>query len=323
MTAAAVTPEKKQVELIDFSDEESEVRSFLQCLPYISQLSCDPKFFQDVCSCISVRSREEAKQLVSLLQLLGFTLLLTGGLSTRYCQSVGTVLGLCGSDVDLILKPGQMFVGEASLLFSSTIQLHSLTLSHDNALLLCEWVGKGRVACSVTIEELSLSPLTARPSEKVSLKVVSGLASLLSYWKISWLNLTESCGPALSLIPLLLHDGPLTIRLSEDTVQQFLFLLHENQDGDLTRSFLIKVGGDLSSCCLNWELLHFLLQQSSAQTITVNLKKNSFLEESITRLLPFLDRVVLKTFYICYCGLFSRNKLVINFVLPGPVPALC
>ncbi|KAI4885075.1 hypothetical protein NFI96_008455 [Prochilodus magdalenae] len=31
--------EKKSVELWDWSDEESEVRSFLQCLPYISQLS--------------------------------------------------------------------------------------------------------------------------------------------------------------------------------------------------------------------------------------------------------------------------------------------
>ncbi|KAK3524959.1 hypothetical protein QTP86_011734 [Hemibagrus guttatus] len=31
--------QKKPVELIDWSDEESEVRSFLQCLPYISQLS--------------------------------------------------------------------------------------------------------------------------------------------------------------------------------------------------------------------------------------------------------------------------------------------
>ncbi|MCI4395246.1 hypothetical protein PGIGA_G00178160 [Pangasianodon gigas] len=38
--------EKKPVELIDCSDEESEVRSFLQCLPYISQLrfkEFDPK----------------------------------------------------------------------------------------------------------------------------------------------------------------------------------------------------------------------------------------------------------------------------------------
>ncbi len=31
-------PEKKQLELTGCSHEESEVRSFLQCLPYISQL---------------------------------------------------------------------------------------------------------------------------------------------------------------------------------------------------------------------------------------------------------------------------------------------
>ncbi len=30
--------EKKPVELIDWTDEESEVKGFLQCLPYISQL---------------------------------------------------------------------------------------------------------------------------------------------------------------------------------------------------------------------------------------------------------------------------------------------
>ncbi|XP_064859303.1 uncharacterized protein LOC135561533 [Oncorhynchus nerka] len=35
-------PEKKPVELKGWSDEESEVRSFLQCLPYISQLSFTP-----------------------------------------------------------------------------------------------------------------------------------------------------------------------------------------------------------------------------------------------------------------------------------------
>lgn len=76
--------------------------------------------------------------------------------------------------------------------------------------------------------------------------------------------------------------------------QQLLSLLHEIQDQDLTRSFLMKVGGDLSFCCLNWELLHHLLQQASAQTITVNLRKNRFIQENITRLLPFLGRIVFK-----------------------------
>ncbi|KAM9334315.1 uncharacterized protein ABDE67_022042 [Symphorus nematophorus] len=162
------------------------------------------------------------------------------------------------------------------------------------ALLLCQWVRRGRVASSLAVEELSLNPLTTRPSERVLLRVVSSLASLLRSWTVRRLDLTESSVPARGLIPLLLHNGPLTIKLSEDISQQLLSFLHEIQDEDLTRSFLTKVGGDLSSCCLNWELLHYLLQQSSAQTVTVNLRKNRFLQENVTRLLPFLDRIVFK-----------------------------
>ncbi|XP_031708266.1 uncharacterized protein LOC116386308 isoform X2 [Anarrhichthys ocellatus] len=182
----------------------------------------------------------------------------------------------------------------ASLLFRGATQVHSLRLSSDMALLLCRWVRRREAGRRLAVEELSLSPQKAQPSQRRLLKVVSSLASLLRYWTVTRLDLTEFCAPALGLLPLLLHDGPLTIRLSEKTFQQLLSLLHEIQDKDLTRSFLSKVGGDLSSFCLNWELLHYLLQQSSAHTITVNLRRNRFLQESVTRLLPFLDRIVFK-----------------------------
>ncbi|KAI9519621.1 hypothetical protein NQZ68_026826 [Dissostichus eleginoides] len=268
-------PEKKQVELTGCSDGESEVRTFLQCLPYISQLSCGPEFFQRVCTFIYVRSREEAERLASLLQLSGFTLLLSGELPRKTCLSVGRVLQLCGSKVDLILKPRKM-------------------LSKDMALLLCGWVRRWGVVCQVTVEELSLSPQTTQTSRRVLLKVVSSLASLLRYWAVRQLDLTEVCVPALALTPLLLHDGPLKIKLSEKNVLQLLSLLHELQDQDLTWSFLSKLGGDLTSFSLNWELLHLLLQHPSAQTLTVNMRKNLFLQENITRLLPYLDRIVFK-----------------------------
>uniref|UniRef100_A0A3Q2VPP2 Si:ch211-108d22.2 n=1 Tax=Haplochromis burtoni TaxID=8153 RepID=A0A3Q2VPP2_HAPBU len=117
---------KKQLKLRGCPHEESEVRNFLQCLPYISQLSCDPDFFQSVCTSMSVRSREEAQQLESLLQLLGFQLLLTGELHRKSCWSVGRVLRLCGSKVDLILTPSKMSARGAALLFRHTTQLHSL-----------------------------------------------------------------------------------------------------------------------------------------------------------------------------------------------------
>ena len=88
--------------------------------------SCDPDFFQSVCSLMSVRSREEAEQLSSLLQLLGSTLQLTGELKRKTCRSVGRALTLCGSDVDLILTPRKISVRGAHLLFRQTAQLRSL-----------------------------------------------------------------------------------------------------------------------------------------------------------------------------------------------------
>lgn len=67
-----------------------------------------------------------AQQLESLLQLLGFQLLLTGELHRKSCWSVGRVLKLCGSKVDLILTPSKMSARGAALLFRHTTQLHSL-----------------------------------------------------------------------------------------------------------------------------------------------------------------------------------------------------
>uniref|UniRef100_A0A3B5Q2H2 Si:ch211-108d22.2 n=1 Tax=Xiphophorus maculatus TaxID=8083 RepID=A0A3B5Q2H2_XIPMA len=286
-------PEKKIVKLTDCSHGESEVRSFLQCLPFISQLRCMPRFFQSVCSSLSVRSREEIQQLVSLLQLLNFNLFLTGELNDKTCSSVGKVLPLVGSKVDLILTDSRMSVRGAAVLFRSTTQLHSLRLSNSLVLFFSQWVRRGRVAFPLVLEELTVVSTKAQP-QRVLLKVGSSLASLLRFWTVGRLDLTESGLPVQSLFSLLLHDGPLTLRLSEERLQQLLVLLHEVQDQDRTLSLLNKVGGDLSSCQLSWELLHFLLQQPTGQTITVNLKKNRFLEERAAELLPFLHRMVIQ-----------------------------
>ncbi|XP_027866957.1 uncharacterized protein LOC114140869 isoform X12 [Xiphophorus couchianus] len=286
-------PEKKPVMLTDCSHEQGEVRSFLQCLPFISQLRCMPRFFQSVCSSLSVRSREEIQQLVSLLQLLNFNLFLTGELNDKTCSSVGKVLPLVGSKVDLILTDSRMSVRGAAVLFRSTTQLHSLRLSSSLVLFFSQWVRRGRVAFPLVLEELSVVSTKAQP-QRVLLKVGSSLASLLRFWTVGRLDLTESGLPVQSLFSLLLHDGPLTLRLSEERLQQLLVLLHEVQDQDRTLSLLNKLGGDLSSCQLSWELLHFLLQQPTSQTITVNLKKNRFLEERAAELLPFLHRMVIQ-----------------------------
>ncbi|XP_019207314.1 uncharacterized protein LOC102081821 [Oreochromis niloticus] len=286
-------PEKKQMELTGCSHEESEVRSFLQCLPYISQLRCDAGFFQRVCSCFAVKSKQEVQQMFSLLQLLEFNLFLTGCLTRVTCSFVGRVLGLCGANVKLSLKPRKMSGKGASLLFKHTSNIKSLRLSTDVVLLLLRWVRTNRVSQSLVIEKLSIiESLSSSLSDKVLLRVVSTVASLLRVWTVRQLDLSELCIPAQHLTALLLHRGPLSIRLKNENLQQFPALLHEIKDQELTQSFFSKVGGDLTSCCLTWEVLYFLLQHSSGQTITVNLTKMSCLEENMSHLLPLLDRIV-------------------------------
>uniref|UniRef100_A0AAZ1X4T8 NACHT domain-containing protein n=1 Tax=Oreochromis aureus TaxID=47969 RepID=A0AAZ1X4T8_OREAU len=69
-------PEKKQVELTGCSHEESEVRSFLQCLPYISQLSVSPqsldtsdeiRFFGNLFCAAAEREQQTGEKMMELL----------------------------------------------------------------------------------------------------------------------------------------------------------------------------------------------------------------------------------------------------------------
>eukprot|EP00063_Salmo_salar_P067674 XP_014042509.1 PREDICTED: uncharacterized protein LOC106595671 [Salmo salar] len=290
-------PEKKPVELKGWSDEESEVRSFLQCLSYISQLSfrCDDdRFFQTVCESIPVRSREEDQQLASLLQALGSTLSLGGELPRKTCRSVGRVLGLCASRVDLTLTPSKISLQGALLLLRHESKLHKLRLNVGMAVKLSRLVRRTeRGATPLTVPELSLVLKSSQPPERVLSRALSSVASLLRLWRVQCLDLTDFWFQGHSLITLLCHQGPLSLRLNSDTLQQLTVVVYEAQDKDLTQWFLEKVGGDLTSCRLDWEVLLSLLQHST-HNITVDLRKNRLLEKNISDLLPFLGRVTLK-----------------------------
>ncbi|XP_038842954.1 uncharacterized protein LOC120042164 isoform X2 [Salvelinus namaycush] len=289
-------PEKKPVELKGWSDEESEVRSFLQCLSYISQLSCDDdRFFQTVCESIPVRSREEDQQLASLLQALGSTLSLGGELPRKTCRSVVSVLGLCASRVDLTLNPSKISLKGALLLLRHESKLHKLRLSVGMAVKLSRLVRRtGRGATPLTVPELSLVLKSSQPPERVLSRALSSVATLLRLWRVQCLDLTNFQIQGHSLITLLCHQGPLSLRLNSDTLQQLTVVVYEAQDKDLTQWFLEKVGGDLTSCRLDWEVLLSLLQHST-HNITVDLRKNRLLEKNISDLLPFLGRVTLKS----------------------------
>lgn len=85
-------------------------------------------------------------------------------------------------------------------------------LSEGMALLLVGLVRTGRVARSVMVEELSLVLKTTPLSERTLSRVVSSVASLLRYWSVRCLDLTNFYFHTPFLITLLSHPGPLTLR---------------------------------------------------------------------------------------------------------------
>ncbi|XP_045070474.1 uncharacterized protein LOC121561174 [Coregonus clupeaformis] len=257
--------------------------------------SCDDdRFFQRVCESVPVRSREEDQQLASLLQALGSTLSLGGELPRKTCRSVGRVLGLCASRVDLTLTPSKISLQGALLIVRHESKLHKLRLNVGMAVKLSRLVRRtGRGATPLTVPELSLVLKSNQPPERVLSRALSSVASLLRLWRVQCLDLTDFWIQGHSLITLLCHQGPLSLRLNSDTLQQLTVVVYEAQDKDLTQWFLEKVGGDLTSCRLDLEVLLSLLQHST-HNITVDLRKNRLLEKNISDLLPFLGRVIFK-----------------------------
>ncbi len=76
-------------------------------------------------------------------------------------------------------------------------------------------------------------------------------------------------------------------RLSNETLRKQVECVYGAQEEELTRCFLQKVDGDLTSCSLNWEELHYFLRHR-VQQITVDFR-HSNIQCRISEILPFLN----------------------------------
>ncbi|XP_038843486.1 uncharacterized protein LOC120042757 [Salvelinus namaycush] len=139
-------PEKKPVELKGWSDEESEVRSFLQCLPYISQLSFCP------------RRSDPSKQIKFLVDLLSQAAEWeeqTGEKTLKLVSSVCTystfpfpngdnskqsdfLLDLYSHVKDYEIQTGRSFLPALQTVYQSAPAVWSIDLSERKASLLLE-----------------------------------------------------------------------------------------------------------------------------------------------------------------------------------------
>ncbi|XP_043087993.1 uncharacterized protein LOC122334247 isoform X2 [Puntigrus tetrazona] len=236
----------KPVELRGCSEEESEVVRFLQCLPYISQLSCSEPCLLTLVKVVQLR---ENLQLVgSLYAVLGFSLNLEGQLTSKTCS-----------------LSGYMLVKIVQALRSSRVQV------------------------PITVCKLKLVQNDKQRSERNMSRVLSSLGILLRLWTVECVNLTEYTIQSASVSLLLCHQNLPILRPSKETLQKLVEYVYEAQEEELTRCLLQKVGGDLTSCSLNWEeLRYFLLNR--IQHITVDFRKTN-IQCAIREILPFLDRV--------------------------------
>ncbi|KAL6490983.1 hypothetical protein MHYP_G00013280 [Metynnis hypsauchen] len=80
------------------------------------------------------------------------------------------------------------------------------------------------------------------------------------------------------------------LRLSDRNVQQIAEIVYETQDDHVTRFFLEKIGGDLTSSSMPWNILHYLLQKANLP-LMVDPKKNRFGTLNIQHLLPLLQSI--------------------------------
>ncbi|KAL7880605.1 hypothetical protein SRHO_G00028590 [Serrasalmus rhombeus] len=282
---------KRPVEIRGLTTDESELRTILHCVPYMLELKCSGRFFQSVCEVLSTGQNWNPVEVATLLRPLNFTVTLMEMLPRRICSAVGRVLSQADPKEHLCLSliPQSISWQGMNALFSAISRLQKLRMN-EYATLKISKMAKVMSQRSVTIEEISLVSTIPNPTERTMYKLISNLASIMRVWTVRSLDLTKFHVEGHFLILLLCLDGSVSVRLPDRNVQQIAEIVYETQDDHVTRFFLEKIGGDLSSSSLPWNILHYLLQKANLP-LMVDPKKNRFGTLNIQHLLPLLQSI--------------------------------
>ncbi|XP_045898860.1 uncharacterized protein LOC123966793 [Micropterus dolomieu] len=139
-------PEKKPVELTGCSDEESEVRSFLQCLPYISQLrfsqrfrgSGEVEFFGNLLCAAAEREQQTGEKILELLSsVCRYQSFPLRYMDDEYYQC-DFLLDLCSHLKDYETKTGLRVLPSLQSVFQSALAVWSINLSERKTSILLE-----------------------------------------------------------------------------------------------------------------------------------------------------------------------------------------
>lgn len=286
---------QKIVELRSLSFDKDQLKSFLNCLPYILHFSCAEVFFQAVCEILSADKEWNPKQVTELLRLLGFNISLTEMLPGRLCKAVASVFDLLDNEeVSLSLLPQSISCHGSAFLFANINRLQTLRVNEIATSKLARLVKSATSGTkSITVKKLSLVLSSSSLPKKALYQLLSSLNFLLSVWTVNNLDLSELKIDTHLFISLLSLQRPLSITFHEDTLQQLADIVYDAQDEKLTQLFLEKIDGDLSTCNMSWDVLYHLIKGSKKQ-VTLDLPEGRFNVSNITSLLTVLDTVRFK-----------------------------
>ncbi|XP_076828430.1 uncharacterized protein LOC143474746 isoform X2 [Brachyhypopomus gauderio] len=252
---------KKPVELRGWSYDTTSLKCFLQCLPFVSQLR-----FNYLSLILENNIRGAVKLLVELFILASED----GG---EILKSL--LLVCCYTTFPFADGTGEIQSGFLLDLYSYVREYESQTGKSVLPALMPIY----QTAPAVWVLDLSKG-VTSLLHLTMQLQSVKRPVELRG-WSIdeSELKNIVECAP---------HMSQLT--MSDETMKQLVEIVSEAQDDNLTRSFLEKVGGDLSSSSLPWNKLQYLLQTSNIP-LTLDSRKNRFATINMQDLLELLHRI--------------------------------
>ncbi|XP_067283551.1 uncharacterized protein [Pseudorasbora parva] len=251
---------KKPVELRGCSEEESEMKSLLQCLPYISRLR-----FENVNISLAVQF------VVRLFIKAAETETPTGEQMLKLLTSVCTYSSFPSERTDRIKQSDFLLDLCSHLKNYETQTCRSFPPALQSVFQLPDvWIiDLSERKTSVLLEVLKLQTVKKPVELRGCSEEESEMKSFLQ------------CLPYIS-----------QLRPSKKSLQKLVEYVYEAQEEELTQHFLQNVDGDLTSCSLSWEELHYFLQHR-IQLITVDFRKSN-IQCNIRSILPFLNRIIFK-----------------------------
>ncbi|XP_051779872.1 uncharacterized protein LOC114643014, partial [Erpetoichthys calabaricus] len=272
----------------DYCDiNEGFVHFLSDCLDWISSIRCN----EDVLLTCSKLLYTGGQRLANLfLKKLGHTIeIKKSRLKNSSCKYLGKLMSHCRRDLSLTLTTKAITLRGLQLLCKSWRHLKTLRINEVTTKLISKLIRTKRKEESITVEEMVI--LRGRQRSTIQRPhLISYLSIILRHWNVNQLDLSDCDLDGQFVTNLLSLQDHISLRLSKKTLQGLVFIIYEIQDVHLLKSFLKKVGYDLRSCKLNWNVLHFLLSHSD-ERIKTDLRRSDLQERDLLELLPWLHRV--------------------------------